>query len=360
MAVIKIDISEINSTLQDMKSEHSKFNTTKSDFQSTCNNINYNIKQKRAANGATIGHSISIINSKLNNIDNKLKSIERTIEFATVKYAETESKVMRNLKLSGISDIKDNEININKPKVEKESFKEKISSIFNGIDEFFGGFDEYLIGLAIGGIEGLKEFVDEVRDNNDFFERLKSNGFDIDDNLFVDKNLVDGVSGTLSGILDFAEKIGWVGLAVDYISTISETIFSKGEGMGFIDKLSGVVVDSIEFVIDFAVGAFVGIVAGSAIAAAIAAAPAIGATIGTVGVGVLVAAGTGIVGVGVSKLISGAFNYDFKDQRPSLSDYLKEDLKETITGTVNIVSNGWNSLFDKDENLVIGNAVPAA
>lgn len=347
MTMIKIDISNVESTLKSMKLTQKTVTTTKENFLSSANKIDYEIRKQVGSSGASIGTSISTINNKLNSIDNKLKNIEKVISFATTKYTQTENKVIKNsslfeVKVSELTNpevkgenphrgngrkinyIKDNGANINETDVEERGILNKITAFF---EDVFKGFandakDEAIDITSDIYTGGIEEFVEWAKGEN-FQTLLDPNPNS--DRVLIDSEFINKIDNIGKFSEEFFGNLGFFSLGLDYGGLIIEALESE---QGFWKTASEIVVETIPFVLKFTGAAILGLC---------------GVTFGLSGIAAIAA--TAVSAFALTWVSDKVVDFIFNDD---VKDYLKNDFEQTVTGAIDLV---------KDGTQLIGNAV---
>lgn len=134
MAAIRIDISNVKSTLSNMKEMRININNTKNQFQSNAKGIDDKIKKKVIRNNVSIVSSINSINSKLDSIDTMIKDIENTIRFATDKYDEAEDRINKKLVKEYLNNISANNNHFNTNKDGNDFISKSINKAMSVVD----------------------------------------------------------------------------------------------------------------------------------------------------------------------------------------------------------------------------------
>lgn len=347
MAIIKIDINNVESTLKGMRLTQKTVTTTKENFLASANKIDYEIRKQVGHSGYSIGTSISTINNKLNSIDNKLKNIEKVISFATTKYTQTENKVIKNLslceikvgeltnqKIKGedphgdngikINDIKDSGVNINETDVEERDILNKITAFFEDASKEFANDVKDETGDIISNIytDGIEGFVEWARGEN--FQTLLNPNPNAD-RVLIDPEFINNIDNIGKFSKKFFDNFGFVTLGLDYGGLIIEALKSE---QGFLKTASEIVVETIPFVLKFTGAAILGLC---------------GFAFGLSGIAAIAATAVSAFAlIWVSdKIVDSIFNDDVKE-------YLKNDFEQTVTGAIDFV---------KDGAQLIGNAV---
>lgn len=377
MASIRIDISNVNSTLRSMKTAHSDFNNTKSSFSKSASRIDYTIRQKEASNDLTIDSSINTINNKLNSIDNRLKDIERVVEFAITKYTDTENKVTNLLVKEYLDNKKIKDFNLNGGKEKGgviENIWNKVSSIFDIIDTLSSKVTDFIEATTAtfnAMIQCIIPYAKELKLDfkNGTYRVLGKAEFVKDlglarwykpstvaskpnvDKIFKNIQAYDKISklsSKLSGIMDNAGK--WmVGIGAVFVG-VNEFFFeNKGKPVGekVTDTTIEIGIQIGKVAASTAIGTSVGTWAGGILGTFL------GGPLGTAaGAAVGAALGTGI-GIGVTwltdKVIDKVLDVDLNNDG--------KGFKDTVKDLIGNAANNVSEFIGNIEKNIMGNGI---